>query len=71
MGQGNGRVVCGADFIEMSRGAENKFKTAVGKIEFLQLDLRIGFFFRLLVLRDFFAETARVLAVERALEGAW
>jgi len=42
----------------------------MGKIDFLQLSLEIGFFFGLLVFRNFFAETAGVLAVESVFNGA-
>ena len=69
-GEGNSGIVRGANFVEMSRGAKNKRKGVVGKIEFLRLDLHIGFFFRLFVFRDFFAKAARMFAVKCAQEGS-
>ena len=51
----------------MSRSGENKFRAVMRKVQLLQINLHVGFFFRLLVLRDFLAQTARMLAVEGAL----
>jgi len=70
MRQGRSRVIGGADFVKARGRAKNKFKSVVRKIGFFRLKLRVGFSFRLLVFRNFFAKAAGMFAVESALEGA-